>query len=122
MRQDYQKNLSNFNFNFYFYFNIKSNIPQDRDPSARIGRSYSPPIPPKRHTNWKTTAEEDASFRTDVLLSQFPLGLDEWMVYEMRVLSEFTRIFPPQEKIPGFEEMNGGDDENDGKITILTIL
>ena len=40
----------------------------------------------------------------------------------MRVLSEFTRIFPPQEKIPGLEEINGGDDENDGKITILTIL
>ena len=118
MTLDSERILSNFNFNF----NMKYFALQDREPSSRFGRSPSPPIPPKRFTNWKTTADEDALFRTEVLLSQIPLGIDEWMVYEMKALSEFTRIFPPEEKIRDLEDVNGGDDENDGKKIHIMIV
>lgn len=50
-----------------------------------------------------------------MLLSQFPLGTDEWMLHEMKVLTEFTRIFPPEEKILDVGEDQDGDDDNDGK-------
>ena len=120
MTLDYERVLSNVNFNFNF--NMKYFALQDREPSSRFGRSPSPPIPPKRFTNWKTTADEDALFRTEVLLSQIPLGIDEWMVYEMKALSEFTRIFPPEEKVRDLEDVNGGDDENDGKKILIMIV
>ena len=89
---------------------------QDRNaPSlGRFARSLSPPAPSKRSSNWKATADEDATYRTEVLHSQIPTEGDEWMAHEMRVLKEFTRIFPPEKKIPESEEMEG-DDENDGE-------
>ena len=96
---------------------------QDRNaPSlGRFARSLSPPAPSKRSSNWKATADEDATYRTEVLHSQIPTEGDEWMAHEMRVLKEFTRIFPPEKKIPESEEMEG-DDENDGKIILMLII
>jgi hypothetical protein len=82
--------------------------------AARFARSLSPPPAQKRQTsNWKTSVDEDIAYRLEVLSSHLPSETDEWMAYEMKSLTEFTRIFPPQKKTRDVEALEAEDD-NDG--------
>jgi len=67
-------------------------------------------------SNWKSTAEEDLAYRNEILASVLPAEGDEWMAHEMRVLTEFTRIFPPEKKAEKMfaEEFDGVAGEDDG--------
>lgn len=48
-------------------------------------------------TSWKLQTEEElAVFRKDILAAHYPKEDDSWMLREMKVLTQFTRIFPPQ--------------------------
>lgn len=94
-----------------------SNVPLRQQnkpsPSARFARSLSPPPAQKRTSNWKTSVDEDIAYRLEVLSSHLPLETDDWMAYEMKNLTEFTRIFPPQKKSCDVEVLDA-EDENDG--------
>lgn len=43
---------------------------------------------------WKSTEQEDAAYRTEVLSIHVPKDDDEWLLFETSRLTQFTRIFP----------------------------
>lgn len=69
--------------------------------SARAGetrhsRSVSPPgAAGARQANWKGgNAEEEEAYREEIIATHVPTEEDEWMRFEMKHLTQFTRIFP----------------------------
>ena len=49
---------------------------------------------------WKSTEQEDALFRTEVLGIHVPKDDDEWLLFETSRLTQFTRIFPLPKSAP----------------------
>ena len=43
---------------------------------------------------WKSTEQEDALYRTEVLGIHVPKDDDEWLLFETSRLTQFTRVFP----------------------------
>ena len=90
-----------------------------------MSRSLSPPSSKTVKTvpAWKMQADEEAIYRAEVLSQHYPKDDDAWMQREMTFLTQFTRIFPPQqnkqnkdENLINVEEENRDDDndEEDG--------
>ena len=66
--------------------------------TKRQSRSLSPPgvaTSSRASASWKGgTAEEEEAFREEVIAAHVPKDDDEWMLFEMKHLHQFTRIFP----------------------------
>lgn len=70
---------------------------------GRSARSLSPAVDMFKRpnlSNWKdigsgTDAAEDAALRAKFIAQYVPSEDDEWLKYETRLLTQFTRIFPP---------------------------
>ena len=63
---------------------------------------------------WKSTEQEDALFRTEVLAIHVPKDDDEWLLFETSRLTQFTRIFPLPKTAPGASNPNGADSSSVG--------
>lgn len=57
---------------------------------------------------WKSTEQEDALFRTEVLAIHVPKDDDEWLLFETSRLTQFTRIFPLPKSAPSVSGSAGG--------------
>jgi len=56
---------------------------------------------------WKSTEQEDALFRTEVLGIHVPKDDDEWLLFETSRLTQFTRIFPLPKSAPTTNNSSG---------------
>eukprot|EP01040_Poterioochromonas_malhamensis_P013614 gene13613-15000_t len=97
----------------------------------RYSRSLSPPRtsgPRRVAPAWKSSiSDEDAVLKTEILSTHIPNENDEWMKLECRLLTQCTRIFPPEPKandgkagedegeFGGKEEEETDDNDNEGQ-------
>ena len=89
--------------------------------SKRNSRSLSPPPGPQRRAQaiWKTAAEDDG-FKQEVSSMIFPDENEEWLNFEIKRLTEFTRIFPPPPPSPGTDETESKVKEEADNATLMT--
>lgn len=61
--------------------------------------------------------------RSEVLSVHIPSNEDEWMTHEMKVLTDFTRIFPSEKRsVSMLSEDQEGDEEMEGVHLVTTAL
>jgi hypothetical protein len=93
---------------------VKERAPLSRvDLSKRVSRSLSPPPTQKRPVaSWKGIRDEDAAaLRAETLELHVPKENDFWIEKELRHLTQFTQVFPPEP--PKAKDSNNSNEKED---------